>query len=254
MANQNRNSAKPNNGLLWLVLLLAALLPHLHGCGEATRQRIIKVLFTGVPEQGRAVAPSTQEPLAGAVKKDATATKSQQSVSVHPLYSARKCDACHQSSSIIGLGAKGDKGSRALPSGPVGALLMPKEVLCGWCHVCESSGRTLTERIWVHPPVVKGECLFCHDVHGGATQNYLLKEPLGSLCVRCHPKCNNIYDEARRPSEEAFRESSDCAYCHNPHLGKDIYRLRVHYDELLPRGAVENLWSGAGGWGGLICP
>ena len=57
-----------------------------------------------------------------------------------------------------------------------------KAELCTYCHEFYVAGMPV-----VHKPVTEGECLGCHDPHGGRDQGHrCAKTPRAELCGRCH--------------------------------------------------------------------
>lgn len=72
-----------------------------------------------------------------------------------------------------------------------------------------------------HPPVVEGDCVFCHNPHQ-SDQPALLTAPQGELCLQCH-------DEAafRGVSVHGPVTTNQCSACHNPHAAELAGLLRA---------------------------
>lgn len=83
--------------------------------------------------------------------------------------------------------------------------------LCDKCH--DTKGRKRT----VHGPVMKGDCLACHKIHG-ANGRFLLDvgEDQSELCTSCHDS---------RTFKEKFVHGpvaiGACTACHDPHESQD---------------------------------
>ncbi len=74
----------------------------------------------------------------------------------------------------------------------------------------------------MHGPVAVGDCMTCHDPHGGANPK-LLRAKGSALCETCHVEMK------ARLAESRFQHApvpEDCTKCHNPHSSPFKYQLR----------------------------
>lgn len=85
--------------------------------------------------------------------------------------------------------------------------------LCFACHDRNNDKR------YVHGPLAVGDCLTCHDPHGGYGSAHLRKEQT-SLCGSCHA--------ARESSATAacLTAGKGCVDCHDPHQSDMKYLLK----------------------------
>ena len=104
--------------------------------------------------------------------------------------------------------------------------------LCFYCHM---ETEPLTHG---HDPVVEGDCLACHKVHG-SSEISLLKESEVNLCITCHGasddpqrRSSNIrkYITGNRIIHTAI-SSGGCIVCHLPHGSNVRAMLAAHYPE-----------------------
>jgi predicted CXXCH cytochrome family protein len=138
------------------------------------------------------------------------------------------CDNCHEST-----------GAAHPQDGVIGFNLMDRMPdLCFYCHeepVYQEFG---------HPPVVKKECLSCHDAHG-SSEPVLLQLPEQELCLSCH---NRTYrtDSTETvnirqliiPNRMAHSAITDggCIICHKSHGSEFPAMLNEKYpkEEYVP--------------------
>ncbi len=78
--------------------------------------------------------------------------------------------------------------------------------LCWGCH-----DKTKFSRKVGHPPVAKGECLSCHDVHTSDTKALLLA-PMPDECFMCHANSDFMRKSKHPPVAEG-----KCMGCHDAH-------------------------------------
>jgi predicted CXXCH cytochrome family protein len=78
--------------------------------------------------------------------------------------------------------------------------------LCWGCH-----DKTKFSKKVGHPPVAKGECLSCHDVHTSDTKALLLA-PMPDECFMCHANSDFIRTSKHPPVAEG-----KCMGCHDAH-------------------------------------
>jgi predicted CXXCH cytochrome family protein len=88
--------------------------------------------------------------------------------------------------------------------------------LCYECHDPKNESK------FVHDPVMKGNCLGCHDIHKSPNLYLVKANPVSGICYECHqleiPKGNMIHG--------AITEGN-CTGCHNPHEGKDQHFMKT---------------------------
>lgn len=94
---------------------------------------------------------------------------------------------------------------------PGGARTEP--ALCDGCHDLIGGKR------YVHGPLAVGDCLACHDPHGGYGSAHLRLEQ-GGLCGKCHA----ARDTAATVSCNA--QGKGCVDCHDPHQSDTRYLLK----------------------------
>jgi predicted CXXCH cytochrome family protein len=85
--------------------------------------------------------------------------------------------------------------------------------LCYGCH------DRIEGKRYVHGPLAVGDCLVCHDPHGGFGTAHLRQEQ-GLLCRDCHP--------AREisPKTACTTSGKGCMECHDPHQSDTRYLLK----------------------------
>jgi len=89
-----------------------------------------------------------------------------------------------------------------------------------------------------HPPVVEGDCLFCHNPHQ-SEHAALLTAPQGELCLNCHDA-----DAFSGQSVHGPVTTNACSACHNPHAAKQAKLLRAAPPELCFRCPDKELEDG----------
>jgi predicted CXXCH cytochrome family protein len=67
----------------------------------------------------------------------------------------------------------------------------------------------------VHKPVAQGECLGCHDPHGGSTTQLIREASVVELCNRCHESITRGRSVLHTPVMKGACES-----CHPPHASR----------------------------------
>lgn len=109
----------------------------------------------------------------------------------HPV----KCVACHATAHRTGMKKKFPR-----------YLFAQGVDLCWGCH-----DKTKFMGKVEHPPVAKGECLSCHDVH---TTDYksLIPEPMPEFCFKCHDNADFVRKSKHSPIAEG-----NCMGCHDAH-------------------------------------
>lgn len=76
--------------------------------------------------------------------------------------------------------------------------------LCSACHDAPGQGKI------AHPPAEEGDCLACHNPHGGPG-SLLRNADQGTLCGECHDSYT------KQPYQHGPVAAGDCTACHDPH-------------------------------------
>lgn len=111
---------------------------------------------------------------------------------LHGPIRVNACDACHQSTDVAAHTFK-----------PV----RDRHEMCALCHAPEATSNT-----FVHEPFAKGECLSCHDPHGGNGPQLLRGERYADSCASCHKDMTGAHDRVHGPASVGA-----CGACHQPH-------------------------------------
>ena len=101
------------------------------------------------------------------------------------------CDSCHE---------------YADPAKHTFTLKRQGRELCAFCHI----DQTGLEFPHGHEPVIKGDCISCHNPHGGETRRLLSKPTVNGLCISCHQQ-TMAGSHSHKPAAE------DCTSCHAAH-------------------------------------
>lgn len=163
------------------VALLAA-------CDSAKRHAVLSFFFDGVPPLPQAVEGTSRDKTAGEA-----AAAGKRAFFQHGPYAARLCEACHEPRT--------------------NRLVMPREELCGFCHVLTRRPRK------VHGPLSSGGCNVCHDPHGSPNR-FLLVSASDDFCFTCHDRQDVLKREVHQAAEET------CTACHDAHGGDDQFLLK----------------------------
>lgn len=128
--------------------------------------------------------------------------------------SGRSCLTCHESNGKPHPSdkAEGFKLTENLPA------------LCYQCHDDMSEGKS------VHPPVKRGFCLDCHEVHSSKNQK-LTFAASPEVCFFCHSELEKKADESGHV-HSAIREGNSCLTCHSPHMASQPRLLQLKEKEL----------------------
>lgn len=170
-----------------LVVLLA-------GCSTATRYRIARVLFDGVPplSSDNLEEKMGSEAAEGEKQWETLSSKpSSPSFYSHYPFAERSCDSCHD------------------PQGS-NSLMEEGNDLCLTCH-----DEILAEAKVIHFPAEE-DCLICHNPHRSKNAR-LLNKPMEVLCFDCHDQ-----DDV----EELHGEIMPCMSCHAPHRSEEDFLLK----------------------------
>ena len=138
----------------------------------------------------------------------------------HKPVEERKCRLCHRSHT----------------SNNPDLLKSPLPQPCRPCHAVFFAAAEAPGVASLHQPVREGACAVCHDLHGSAAARLLKAGARGATCRGCHAKLNGSHhrlsaEELQAGGGGAPLESSDCAYCHLPHVS-------AQKKLLLPLGSV----------------
>ncbi len=96
------------------------------------------------------------------------------------------------------------------------SLVAAGAALCANCHDPLPKGKV------IHAPVAEGDCLSCHQPHGGAGPSLLeVTDSQEKLCLECHEE-----DEFGRKYVHGPVGSGACTQCHNPHASDQPALLR----------------------------
>ena len=189
---------------LLLALLGGGLL--LQGCDPVTRHKVLTTIFDGVPSQvppekiledyyqQRRAAESAQQ--AAAASSDG---KTGVSGSRHRPYAEKKCQACHDFTSRVG-------------------LVRPRLQLCVMCH---KDFVVRDKSVNVHGPVAVGDCSACHLPHT-SPHKALLERNETEICSKCHQERR----QAARMHDRVIERGMTCIDCHDPHYGAARYFLK----------------------------
>lgn len=217
--------------LIRRLVAATGLLLVLSACDRQIQYAVLTTVFTGVPPMDELYGDTVPEQDA---KEIAALGRDNRVVFKHPLWESRQCGACHQPS------AAGDTVSfewqieqfgvadlAELPA--VGGLLLPADKLCVKCHLDKTGRRAIRERLWLHNPVARGDCLACHSEHKSLNLS-ILKRPLAETCLPCHQADQLPVDCASGDGGDS--ETPDCLSCHNTHVGRDRMLLRRDFTEV----------------------
>jgi len=90
----------------------------------------------------------------------------------------------------------------------------------GFEPVCKMCHENVTDGTKIHSPVSDGDCIACHNPHGGDDKKLLKSDNEQTLCMQCHDE--SIVAKQYQHGPVAFQE---CTVCHSPHSS--------NYDKLL---------------------
>lgn len=207
-----------------LKLLLLATLILATSCSEHTRYNILTFFFTGVPspeDEKRAQPKAHREATAAVEERDRSIRSS------HNYFTSKKCGRCHQTSFSHSFNRTVQGGMPTVSlrgEGTADNPRLPLKKICVSCHVNRSDIFASTNKLWLHAPVTKGNCIFCHVPHQ-SRYPALLRDKAENLCIMCH-------SEGLIKLTKKHRELKDCLKCHTPHLGRDKLLLIKDYKEV----------------------
>ena len=213
--------------LFWLAriffrsIVTFVLLFVLVGCDRQTRYQLISTVFTGVPsyEEFYADTPSAKD-----IEKG---NELEKVFSQHPLWGAGKCGACHSSEVEKNVSVESYPNDKLEET-----LVLPPNKLCVKCHADKTPRRAIRDKLWLHNPVAKGDCLACH-AHHQSNYTFLLKRSYKQICTDCHSNPDLLPDDCTISSNELpGAKLSSCLSCHNSHMGADKNLLHKDYVEV----------------------
>lgn len=153
--------------------------------------------------------PTTETPREGCVTAEChPGIKAR--ANLHGPILVNACDACHLLT---------DAGRHAFK--PV----RDRSETCTLCHAPEKA-----PGMFAHEPFAKGECLGCHDPHGGAGPRFLRGERYAETCAACHKDITGAHDRVHGPASVGA-----CGACHQPHTSKYPKLLNIEGRELCLR-------------------
>jgi predicted CXXCH cytochrome family protein len=85
--------------------------------------------------------------------------------------------------------------------------------LCYGCH------DPIDQKRYIHGPLAVGDCLACHDPHGGYGIAHLRQEST-LLCGNCHGARENL------SASVCSSSGKGCMDCHDPHQSDTRYLLK----------------------------
>jgi predicted CXXCH cytochrome family protein len=214
--------------LTYLITLLSVL-TITAGCDRQTQYSVLTTVFTGVPPMEELYGDTLSEEKA---KFDGSVEKSEAIMFLHPLWAARKCSVCH----IISADEKmnmvedgnGEPPEASSKKTAMPALVMPTNKLCINCHLDKTARRAIRDRLWLHNPVAKGDCLSCHSAHQSSNLAHLKQSP-DKICAICHEPDKLPRECLSGPTNE--QTNNNCLNCHNTHMGRNRFLLTQDYKE-----------------------
>ncbi|MCF8056186.1 MAG: cytochrome c3 family protein [Desulfocapsa sp.] len=214
--------------LPYLIALLSVL-TLTAGCDRQTQYSVLTTVFTGVPPMEELYGDTLSEEKA---TLEGSIEKSEVTLFLHPLWAARKCSVCHTISAdeqmnIVEDG-NGEPPEASSKKTAMPALLMPANKLCINCHLDKTARRAIRDRLWLHNPVARGDCLSCHSAHQSSNLAHL-KQSLDKICAICHDPDKLPRECLAGPTNEQTKNS--CLSCHNSHMGRNRFLLTRDYTE-----------------------
>lgn len=98
----------------------------------------------------------------------------------------------------------------------------PKEKpICVMCHDTKFDGK------FMHAPVKDGDCLSCHNSHGGNNKFFLNGKTESEICFQCHENNKTVKANLHGPVG-----AGECAACHNPHSSNNKFQLKLSGNSL----------------------
>jgi predicted CXXCH cytochrome family protein len=88
--------------------------------------------------------------------------------------------------------------------------LRERNETCSLCHVVEVPAGSM-----LHQPFAEGDCLACHDPHGGEEVAILRGQSYADSCKACHEDVTGAHDVVHGPVS-----AGACGACHEPHASQ----------------------------------
>jgi len=149
---------------------------------------------------------------------------------VHGPIGTGMCPLCH------------DDGREAtgLPTGHPGVRIGTATEECLLCH--EEIG-ILMEQGSVHTPLADGDCIDCHEPHGGSNSFFLKYPPkvldgvrtVAATCKACHEAGDPDWFDAFHADEAIL----DCVVCHNAHGSSEAFQLTRYVKDVYLKAALK---------------
>jgi predicted CXXCH cytochrome family protein len=148
---------------------------------------------------------------------------------VHGPIGSGMCPLCHDDG----------RDSDGLPAGHLGVSIGAATEKCLLCH--EEVG-ILMDQGSVHTPVADGDCIDCHEPHGG-NNPYLLKYPpkiiggvklIAATCKACHEAGSPDWFDEFHANEAIL----DCVVCHNAHGSSEAFQLTRYVKDVYLKAAL----------------
>jgi len=134
---------------------------------------------------------------------------------LHGPVAANQCMVCHLASD------KDVKKHASKPKSFVDFTLPKEKPLCVVCHDTKYNGK------YIHNPVESGECLSCHNPHGGNNKFFLKGDKESDTCFQCHENNKMVKTFLHGPLG-----IGECASCHNPHSSDNKFQLKLNGNDL----------------------
>jgi predicted CXXCH cytochrome family protein len=200
------------------------------GCDRQTQYSILTTVFTGVPPMEELYGTNLPDKN---IDKKKSIEKDHRFLFQHPLWAAKQCTECHAPSADLEMQVS-DNGSSThevgdLSSSPPPGLILPADKLCISCHRDKTARRAIRERLWLHNPVARGDCLPCHNHHQSYNQAHL-QQSLDKICSPCHTP-DQLPQDCLGEQEDG-QVNIDCIECHNVHMGQNRFLLTRDYKEV----------------------
>ncbi|MCA9284608.1 MAG: hypothetical protein KDA22_05315 [Phycisphaerales bacterium] len=94
--------------------------------------------------------------------------------------------------------------------------------MCQLCHITEMGTAP-----YAHEPFVEGDCLSCHDPHGGTGSSLLRGRRYADACTKCHEDMTGAHAQVHDPASVGA-----CGACHEPHEAQRPKLLKAEGREL----------------------